>query len=292
MENTKAIQALVQLLDDPDDAIYSHVKNKLIEYGTAAIEILESTWEENTISTLHQYRIEKIIHDIQFNETKKSIYSWFTNDNKNLIEGWFILSKWHYPGLSIDSVLKKIEEIKKDVWIEINDDQTAYEKVKILNKVIFQRYHFQGDNKNYHSPINSFINTVLETKHGNPLSLSIIYSHIAQLLNIPIYGVNLPNHFILAYLDENKINGFLGNETHTGVLFYINAFSNGVILYEEDIKKFLKQLQLEENHSYFEPCKNSTIIARIITNLIASYQQIGNAQKVEELVELKKIITQ
>ena len=292
MENTKAIQALIQLLDDPDDDIYSHVKNKLIEYGTAAIEILESTWEENSISNLHQHRIENIIHNIQFNETKKSINNWFANDKKNLIEGWYILSKWHYPGLTIDSILNKIEEIKKDVWIEINENQTAFEKVKILNKVLFQRYHFQGDNKNYHSPINSFINTVLETKHGNPLSLSILYSHIAQVLNIPIYGVNLPNHFILAYIDDNQINKFIGNETNTGVLFYINAFSNGAILYEEDIKNFLKQLNLEENPSYFEPCGNTTIIARIITNLIASYQQIGNAQKVEELVELKKIVTQ
>jgi regulator of sirC expression with transglutaminase-like and TPR domain len=292
MININAIKALIQLLDDPDDAIFLHVKSKIIEYGNGAIEFLENTWEENSISHLHQTRIENIIHEIQFNDTKRSIQNWKENDTKNLIKGWFILSKWHYPGLSIDNIHNKIEEIKKDVWIEINDEQTAYEKVKILNKVIFQRYNFQGDNKNYHSPINSFINTVLETKHGNPLSLSIIYSHIAQLLNIPIYGVNLPNHFILAYLDENKINGFLGNETHTGVLFYINAFSNGVILYEEDIKKFLKQLQLEENHSYFEPCKNSTIITRIITNLIASYQQIGNAQKVEELIELKKIITQ
>jgi regulator of sirC expression with transglutaminase-like and TPR domain len=291
MKDINAIQALIQLLDDPDDEIYLHVKNKLINFGPEIINILESTWEESAITNLHQHRIENIIHSIQFNETKRSLHNWL-NDSKNLIDGWFILSKWHYPGSSIDSILKKIEEIKKDVWIEINDDQTAYEKVKILNKIIFQRYHFQGDNKNYHSPINSFINTVLETKHGNPLSLSIIYSHIAQSLNIPIYGVNLPNHFILAYIDENKINGFIGNDTHTGVLFYINAFSNGVILYEEDIKNFLKQLQLEENPSYFEPCKNTTILARVLTNLIASYQQIGNAQKVEELIELKKIITQ
>ena len=292
MENNKAIQALIQLLDDPDDSIYLHVKNKLIYHGVDAIEILEGVWEENTISVLHQQRIENIIHDIQFNETKESINNWLLKDNKNLIEGWYIISKWQFPGLSMESILNRIDEIKKDIWIEINDNQTAFEKVKILNKIIFQRHHFQGDSKNYHSPINSFINTVLETKHGNPLSLSILYSHIAQSLNIPIYGVNLPNHFILAYIDDNQINEYIGSTTKTGVLFYINAFSNGAILYEEDIKNFLKQLQLETNPSYFEPCRNTTIIARIITNLIASYQQIGNAQKVEELVELKKIITQ
>ena len=58
---------------------------------------------------------------------------------------------------------------------------------------------FTGNKKNYHSPQNSYLNTVLETKKGNPLSLSILYQVLAESLEIPIKGVNLPNHFILAY---------------------------------------------------------------------------------------------
>ena len=46
--------------------------------------------------------------------------------------------------------------------------------------------HFKGNTNTFHSPLNSFINTVLETRKGNPLSLSLIYSIIAQNLNIPI----------------------------------------------------------------------------------------------------------
>ena len=110
----------------------------------------------------------------------------------DLIEAWIILSKWQYPGIDELTIRTKIDLIRQDVWMEINDKQTAFEKVKILNKIFYTRYLFKGDHKNYHSPLNSFINTVLETKHGNPLSLSILYSTIAQSLNIPIYGVNLP----------------------------------------------------------------------------------------------------
>jgi regulator of sirC expression with transglutaminase-like and TPR domain len=117
----------------------------------------------------------------------------------------------------------------------------------------------------------------------------MLYSILAQNLNIPIYGVNLPSHFVLAYMDENNINNLIGNKSNTGVLFYINAFTNGVILYEDDINKFLSQLKIPIEKSYLEPCSNTTIVKRILTNLIASYQQMGKSEKVNELIEIKEL---
>ncbi len=69
-----------------------------------------------------------------------------------------------------------------------------------------QRYliPFSGNTTNHQDPQNSYIGQVLDTKKGNQISLASIYSIIAQKLDIPIYGVNLPQHFILAYLDEDK----------------------------------------------------------------------------------------
>ena len=290
MEETKAIIALIQLLEDPDENIFNHVYQELLDYGTKVIPILETSWELDVKNIEHQHRIETLIHEIQFNEIQRKLLSWKKTEKKDLIEAWLIITNWKYPGSSNQLIIDKLQEIKQDIWLEINDQQTAYEKVKILNKIFFQHYKFKGNNQNYHSPLNSFINTVLETKQGNPLSLSILYSHIAQQLNIPIYGVNLPNHFVLAYLDENKVNPLLGNETTTGVLFYINAFSNGAILYEEDIKAFLSQIKIKEHNSYFEPCGNSIIVQRILINLISSYQSLGNQELVNELLLLKEIV--
>jgi regulator of sirC expression with transglutaminase-like and TPR domain len=151
-------------------------------------------------------------------------------------------------------------------------------------------HHFQGDTKNYYSPVNSCINVVMESKKGNPLVISLIYSIIAQKLDLPIYGVNLPNHFILAYMDD-KGTGFLSNtQNEYGVLFYINAFSKGSVFDAAEIKSFLDELKLSYERTFFEPCSNTSIIMRMINNLIASYQQIGNAEKVEALIRLKEIL--
>lgn len=290
MLNIESIQALINLLDDPDEEIVSHVQTKLISYGLAVIPYLENAWETHEMSLLHQSKIEQITHEIQFISIKSELEQWVKSKEFDLIEAWTILSKWQYPGIDVGNIRAKIASIRQDVWMEINDRQTAFEKVKVLNKVFYTRYLFKGDHKNYHSPLNSFINSVLETKHGNPLSLSILYSTIAQSLNIPIYGVNLPNHFILAYMDENRVNQLLGNTTNSGVFFYINAFSEGSILYENDIRKFLADLKLPEEKGFFEPCSHTTIVQRILINLISSYQSLGKAEKVKELVELKEIL--
>ena len=290
MEEKKAILALIQLLEDPDENIFHHVYQQLLAYGKKVIPILETSWELDVKNIEHQHRIEQLIHEIQFTETQTKLINWKKTEEKDLIEAWIIITNWKYPGINKEIIKDKIDAIKQDVWLEINEQQTAYEKVKILNKIFFNYYKFKGNNQNYHSPLNSYLNTVLETKQGNPLSLSIIYSYIAQKLNIPIYGVNLPNHFVLAYIDENKVNNLIGNETNSGVLFYINAFSNGAILYEDDIRTFLSQLKIKEHNSYYEPCANTLIIQRMIINLIASYQSLGNKEQVNELLLLKELI--
>lgn len=287
--NRNEIVSLINLLDDPDENIFQHVHDILIQIGVEAIPYLEKSWEENKYTGLYQERIETLIDTIHFNQIKTDLTNWNDSD-KEILDGWITLTKWQFPGINEKNIIEKIEEIKNDIWIEIKGKQTAQEKILTFNKVFYTNYKFQGNTKNYHSPINSFIHTVLETKHGNPLSLAILYSKIAQMLQMPIYGVNLPNHFILAFVETKTPINDLKKINKSDILFYINAFSNGSILNEKDIYSFLKQLKIEPNDSFFIPCSNKTILFRIITNLISSYQQLGNKKKVEQLIQLKEIL--
>jgi hypothetical protein len=289
MMNLSSVPALIRLIDDPDDQIFEHVRSQIKSYGKEAIPLLENSWESQDFGLLFQNRIENIIHEIQFEESKKELILWKNSDHKDLLEGAIIISKYQYPGLNPQLIRNEIDKIKKDIWLEINNQQTAFEKIKVFNKVFYEMYLFKGNTKSFHSPLNSFINTVLETKKGNPLTLSLIYSVIAQSLNMPVYGVNLPNHFVLCYMDENQINLMLSDRSKYGVLFYINTYSKGNVFYENDIVQFLSQLKILPDRSHFEPCSNSIIIQRMLTNLIASFQQVGNLNKVNELIELRSI---
>jgi regulator of sirC expression with transglutaminase-like and TPR domain len=285
-----SIKALVQLIDDPDDNIYEHVRDQLKQYGNEAIPYLESSWGSSYYGMVFQSRVEKIIHEIQFESIKAQVQSWANSSEKDLLEGALIIARYQYPGVDEEFVRNTIQAIRRDVWLELNNNQTAFEQIKIFNRVFFGVHGFHGDTKTYNSPVNSYINTVLESKKGNPLSLSLIYSIVAQSLDIPVYGVNLPNHFVLAYMDEKRSSFMINEQNEFGVLFYINAFSKGVIFDTNEIKDFLNGNNLTHSREFFEPCSNSTIMKRMLSNLIVSFQQIGNAEKVMELQTLRSVL--
>lgn len=289
MRDSKSIEALVRLIEDPDEAIYGHVRDELINCGSSVIPILESSWETDDYGLIFQSRIELLIQEIQFSEIKRDLEQWIASPTKDLLTGSLIVSRYQYPNLNEDEIHQKIQAIRKDIWLELSDDQTAYEKVRVFNKIFYGKYGFTGNSKDYHSPLNSCLNTVLQTKKGNPLSLCVLYSIIARSLDMPIYGVNLPNHFVLTYLDEDQMISIIDPTNKFGNLFYINAFSKGGIFDAEEIRAFLNGLDKSELREYFEPCSNSAIIMRMLTNLINSFQQVGNAEKVNELIVLRDL---
>lgn len=290
MKDVKSLQALIALIEDPDEQIFAHVRDRLLEYGPDAIQYLETSWEEQDFGLLFQSRIEALIHEIQFEECKRQLTGWYASTSKDLLKGAIIIAKYQYPGLDEKAIFDFVERMRRDCWLELNPNMTAFESVGVINKIFFGQYGFKGNASNYNSPLNSYINTVIETKKGNPLSLSILYSVVAQQLELPIYGVNLPNHFILAYMDDNGISQFLSNSNEYGVLFYINTFSKGSLFQKDDIDQFLNSIQQTPEPGHFQPCSNSDILRRMLTNLISSFQQVGHAEKVNELIELRTLL--
>lgn len=284
MENSKEISALVKLLDDPDPEIFEHIEKRLLEYGEEVILFLENAWEQSLDSVL-QERIENVVHKIQFNSVKEDLNLWYQSGAFDLLQGALVVNRYQYPDLNEEKIKLQMEEIKREVWIGLQYEMSSIEKIKLINHVFYNVYGFSGNTKNHHDPQNSYINQVLDSKKGNQISLAIIYSTIAQKLDIPVYGVNLPQHFILGYIDESK------REDHEfGVLFYINAFNKGAIFGKHDVDQFLRQLGLDPMPGFYAPCSNVEIIRRIIRNLISSYENLGSTEKVAELKELQAIL--
>jgi regulator of sirC expression with transglutaminase-like and TPR domain len=281
----KEVNALVRLLDDPDESVYSHVKNRFMSLGPPVIPHLENAWE-SAYDIILQKRIEQLIHDIQFEILQKEFKNWALNESEDLLKGLLLVARYQYPELDEDKIRKQIKQITQDVWLDLNEDLTALEKINVINHIIFDVHNFNGSSINtYYSPQNSFFNNLLETKKGNPVMLSCLYILIAHELKIPIYGVNLPEHFICAYLDEDKNLMNLSDEESTKqhILFYINPFRKGIIFQHSDIDEFIKQLKLEPKASFYGPCSHVDIVVRVIRNLIFSYEKLGHTDKINEL---------
>ena len=284
----KEVNALIHLLDDPDETIFSQIKGRFMSLGPPVIPHLESAWE-NAYDIILQKRIEQLIHDIQFEILQKQCSIWKDTESEDLLKGLLLVARYQYPDLDEEKIRKQLKQITQDVWLELNEDLTAVEKINALNHILFEVHNFGGSSiTTYYSPQNSFFNCLLETKKGNPVMLSCLYLLIAHELKIPVYGVNLPEHFICAYLDEEKnlVNLSDENATREHILFYINPFRKGVIFHHNDIDDFIKQLKIESNPAFYAPCNNIDIVVRVIRNLIFSYEKLGHTEKVNELTVL------
>lgn len=281
----REIPALIKLLDDPDPEIFRQIEDKLFSYGEDIVPFLETEWEKSFNPVL-QERLINLIHKIQFQNIKMDLDLWCSSGSFDLLRGILIVNRYQYPDLDEQRVINQIEEIKREVWMQMMYESSPSEKVRLLNHVFYTIYGFSGNTKNHKDPQNSYISQVLESKKGNQISLAILYSIVAQKLDIPIYGVNLPQHFILAYVDEE-------NQTQydNDVLFYINVFNRGYIFGRRDIDLFLKQLKIQPDRSFYEPCSNLDIIKRVLRNLISAYEELGSIEKVDEIKQLLTIIS-
>ncbi|QEC76075.1 transglutaminase family protein [Mucilaginibacter ginsenosidivorax] len=284
MINPTEVNSLIRLLDDPDNEIYDHVHEKLLGYGSEVIAYLETAFEQ-AFDAVQQERIANLVHEIQFRSLKTDLQLWHQSGAFDLLQGILIINRYQYPDLDEQRVINQVESIKRDIWIQMMNEASPKEQIKLINHVFYNIYGFSGNISNHLDPQNSYLSQVLETKKGNQISLAIIYSIIAQKLDVPVYGVNLPQHFILAYVDESMENNFEG-----GILFYINAFNKGFIFGRRDVDMFLKQLNLKFDKQFYEPCSNTDIIKRVIRNLISAYENLGSAEKVVELNELLAIL--
>jgi regulator of sirC expression with transglutaminase-like and TPR domain len=284
--NSKEVSALINLLDDPDDKIFVPVKEKLLILGHAAIPALEDAWE-STFDPFLQTRIEDLIHRIQFDKVKTKLADWMKNRSANLWEGTMLIARYQYPELQEDKLLKQLNIIQQDVWLELNSQLTALEKVKVINHVLFDVHRFIGNTENYASPDNSYLNRVIENKKGNPLSLAILYLTITNRLHLPIFGINLPQHFVMAYVDENDV---WGKTWEDRILFYINPFNKGAVFSRREIDMFLNQLSIKPDKSYYTPCSNVEIIKRLIRNLTTAYTKLDNREKIKDMEELMNIL--
>lgn len=279
-ENT-TLTALIKLLDEPDEKAFSVVQEQIYSIGPDALAPLERTLE-NTFDPVIQERIRHIVRKLNQDNLYVDFVNWLNLGSSDLLRGFILVTKTRYPSLDEADIVMQIEQMKMDIWIELHDNLTALENVKVLNHMIFDIHRFEGNKNDISAPGNSYINTFLESRRGSPLSLGMLFIILAQKLGLPVYGVNLPQHFILAYLAEPGLE----NPGEDDVLFYINPFNLGTVFTRHEIEQFIKQMKIKPEKFFFEPCNNAVIIRRLINNLIYSYNQSGDSDFAEDLENL------
>jgi len=219
----RKLDALIDLLDDPDLTVFELVQQELLKETNEIIPALEQKWESSFDGNC-QERIENIIQNLQFKETARLFEEWLITDSdeRDLLTGFLIINRIQYPDLNSFNIQLKLENIRKKIWLELNNSLTLLEKTTILNHFLFNLNDFSINFKNLHSPQNCFLNQILDTKKGNQVSMGIFYTIIARLLDLPAQFIDFPKNPLVAIVDAKLARKVHGNAVQSDVLFYIN----------------------------------------------------------------------
>ena len=134
--NNNEIKALVSLLDDEDEQIVTHVEQKILSLGTGIIPILEVEWE-SSFNPLVQYRIEELVHALQYQLLKERLTEWYNSKDHDLLTGMWLVATYQYPDLELLKLRQDLEQIYYETWLEFKPDLFQFDQIKVDQQCFF-----------------------------------------------------------------------------------------------------------------------------------------------------------
>ncbi len=289
MEETREISALFYLIDDPDDDVFSTVSERIVSFGRHIIPNLENLWE-NTPDGEVQERIEMLIHRLHLRDLTAELMQWKNQPEQDLLMGALLVAKYQYPDLVMSTLMKEIEKIRRNIWLELNSYLTALEKTNVITTILYSYYNFKGVEVSYKDPNEFLLNKVLDSKKGNSISNGILYLIMSELLDVPIHAINIPRQFILGYFNSDPASmQSTSTEAWNKIQFYIDP-SSGQVFTHKDVENYFRKISVPPTSSYFKPMSNQRIIQHLLEELAKCFDTDKTRYKHLELMELASML--
>ena len=279
MSTRAEIESLMFLLEDPDPFIQEQVQLRFMELGDRAVPLLDQI-RVQTKDKEEKKRAKEVLHKLTFSTLKGDFAELLLEGigNRAQLERAVItLARFGHPTLRESEYVKILDHFADMIRPSLRYKRSEREKMRILMKFIFEDLNFRGDNKDYHNPANGFIDQVIERRKGLPISLSLVAMFIARRLQLPVFGVNMPIHFMLAFVGEKEEQ-------------LIDPYDQGAEVSYDQCYFFLKKNNVTPKPEHFKIASDIDILARCIRNLMHSYERNEEHDQVQELKSLLGLV--
>jgi regulator of sirC expression with transglutaminase-like and TPR domain len=269
------IRALIRLLSDEDERIARTIAGKLKEIGDPAVPLLrEAEIEQPEMAA----RISVVLDDIRAQRLESECHtlSVCEDDDLDLETGAFLIARFAYPDLDVSAYADMLDAMAREVRERLGRKASGEEIVKTINRYLFVEQGFAGNTQEYYDVENSYLNKVLERRTGIPISLSVVYLSIGKRLELPVFGVGMPGHFLVKYeADRYRI--------------FVDSFNGGALLTQKDCARFLDQAGYGFDERYLQKTPSRAILIRMLKNLVAIHNKMddqANAARLTRFIEI------
>jgi regulator of sirC expression with transglutaminase-like and TPR domain len=153
-------------------------------------------------------------------------------------------------------------------------------KAESINHVLFREQGIVGKTDKYKQVIDDpnrlFLHTLLESRQGSPLSVTLLYMILAEQVGLACECVALPSYYYLKVQDVASP-------------FYIDPFDGGKFLTEADFERKLRtsmQRSRMLSQSLYEKVSHHQLVARVVQQLKHIYILKSKALEALRAVEL------
>jgi regulator of sirC expression with transglutaminase-like and TPR domain len=187
-----------------------------------------------------------------------------------------------YPDLKISDYMNMMDEMGKELKSQIKNTKSMRPThlIEKLNEFFFDDKKFQPNVSDYYNPINNYLNIVLEKRTGIPITLSLIYIHLATYMDFKLHPVNFPSHFLVKYvLDED-----------TDESIVIDTFNKGRIMddyiLQDLLNKAYPRSTISLSNNLMKKANSSQILIRVLNNLKNGYMEVDDLNKIMKINEM------
>lgn len=151
---------------------------------------------------------------------------------------------------------------------------------QVINLVLYGEEGFHPNRDDYYDPENSYLDRVLATRKGIPITLGLIYMEVARRVGLPLQGIGLPGHFMLGYWrSADRLPEMIIDPFDRGNVLSIGECAGRVY----DINP-----NMEFSIEWIKPMARRQILARMLNNL--KYIHMAHQQYEEALNAIDMIL--
>ncbi len=242
--------ALLQLLQDDDPGTLLLVKDQLTGRGAAALPELRALM--GSASGAAARHLREVVMDIEKREADHAFELLCRNfdDAEDLENAAWQLAATFLPGEDFQPHRELLDAWGAEVAKRIAKVGAERDRIETLVEYLAHELRFRGNEDDYYSLSNSLLPEVIETRLGNPITLSLVYLLVGRRAGLTVDGVGLPGHFVIRYRAD-----------------FFDPFHGGRRLGLEECRALLAQRGETLTAEHLEPTAPRPMLARMLTNI-------------------------